>query len=200
MDPRAGPLARPTCNCRQRHARRSQAAPPRVHPTALPRMPLPRSRAGGRDRRNHVGHGRIRPEPLGEHGEPVTPEPRAVAAGEADDHERVVAESEQRAHENIIGTKSAQSSSGVRQAAGESSCRDPLATIEPVRHAEPDTDEASQVPYKGRLHVHGVSDCARLPATKPFRWEDVAFSSSNWIGTSEFDSFRSSIPSPWSPL
>ena len=24
-----------------------------------------------------------------------------------------------------------------------------------------DTDEASQVPYKGRLHVHGVSDCAR---------------------------------------
>ena len=33
---------------------------------------------------------------------------------------------------------------------------------EPVRHALPDTDEASQVPYKGRLHVHGVSDCARL--------------------------------------
>src|SRR2546430_2371033 len=32
----------------------------------------------------------------------------------------------------------------------------------PVRHALPDTDEASQVPYKGRLYVHGVSDCARL--------------------------------------
>ena len=39
---------------------------------------------------------------------------------------------------------------------------------EPVRHALPDTDEASQVPYKGRLHVHGVSDCARLLIRKPF--------------------------------
>ena len=28
--------------------------------------------------------------------------------------------------------------------------------------------EASQVPYKGRLHVHGVSDCARLLVRKPF--------------------------------
>ena len=27
--------------------------------------------------------------------------------------------------------------------------------------------EASQVPYKGRLHVHGVSDCARLLIRKP---------------------------------
>ena len=33
---------------------------------------------------------------------------------------------------------------------------------ESVRHALPETDEASQVPYKGRLYVHGVSDCARL--------------------------------------
>jgi hypothetical protein len=48
--------------------------------------------------------------------------------------------------------------------------------------------------------MHGVSDCARLPAAKPFQREDVAFSSSNWIGTSEFDPFRSSIPSLWSPL
>ena len=71
---------------------------------------------------------------------------------------------------------------------------------EPIRPAEPDTDEASQVPCKGRLHVHGVSDCARLLIAKPFQREDVAFSSSNWIGTSEFDPFRSSIPSPWSPL
>jgi hypothetical protein len=71
---------------------------------------------------------------------------------------------------------------------------------EPVRHAEPDTDEASQVPYNGRLHVRGVSDCARLLVAKPFQREDVALSSSNWIGTSEFDPFRSSIPSPWSPL
>src|SRR4029450_11209181 len=29
------------------------------------------------------------------------------------------------------------------------------------------TDEISQVPYKGRLHVHGVSDGARLPLCKP---------------------------------
>ena len=71
---------------------------------------------------------------------------------------------------------------------------------EPIRPAEPDTDEASQVPCKGRLHVHGVSDCARLLIAKPFQREDVAFSSSSWIGTSEFDPFRSSIPSPWSPL
>ena len=48
--------------------------------------------------------------------------------------------------------------------------------------------------------MRGVSDCARLPVAKPFRREDVAFSSSNWIGTSEFDPFRSSIPSLWSPL
>jgi hypothetical protein len=71
---------------------------------------------------------------------------------------------------------------------------------EPVRHAEPDADEASQVPHKGRLHVHGVSDCARLPIAKPFQRKDVAFSEANSIGASEFDPFRSSIPSPWSPL
>jgi hypothetical protein len=38
-----------------------------------------------------------------------------------------------------------------------------------------------------------ISDCARLLVAKPFQREDVAFSSSNWIGTSEFDPFRSSI-------
>src|SRR5262249_43183470 len=32
----------------------------------------------------------------------------------------------------------------------------------------PDTNEVSQVPTKGRLHVHGVSDCARLLVRKPF--------------------------------
>ena len=48
--------------------------------------------------------------------------------------------------------------------------------------------------------MHGVSDCARLLVAKPFRREDVAFSEANSIGTSEFDPFRSSIPSPWSPL
>jgi hypothetical protein len=41
----------------------------------------------------------------------------------------------------------------------------------------PDTDEVSQVPTKGLLHVHGVFDCARLLVAKPFQREDVAFSS-----------------------
>src|SRR5262249_45637374 len=39
---------------------------------------------------------------------------------------------------------------------------------EPVRRASPDADEISQFPYKGRLHVHGVSDSARLLIRKPF--------------------------------
>jgi hypothetical protein len=38
-------------------------------------------------------------------------------------------------------------------------------------------DEISQVPYKRRLHVHGVSDCARFLLCKPLRRKDVAFSS-----------------------
>jgi hypothetical protein len=41
----------------------------------------------------------------------------------------------------------------------------------------PDMDEISQVPYKGRLHVHGVSDCAKFLLCKPLRRKDVAFSS-----------------------
>jgi hypothetical protein len=32
----------------------------------------------------------------------------------------------------------------------------------------PDTNEVSQVPYKGRLHVRGVSDSARFLVRKPF--------------------------------
>ena len=39
----------------------------------------------------------------------------------------------------------------------------------------PDTDEVSQVPYKGRLHVLGVYDCARFLLRKPFSGEDFAF-------------------------
>ena len=39
---------------------------------------------------------------------------------------------------------------------------------EPVQHANPDTDEASQVPCKGLLHALGVSDCAKLLIAKPF--------------------------------
>ena len=71
---------------------------------------------------------------------------------------------------------------------------------EPVRRACPDTDEVSQVPYKGRLHVHGVSDCARLLVRKPLAGRMLPSRHQNGIGTSEFDPFRSSIPSPWSPL
>src|ERR1700680_3016192 len=44
----------------------------------------------------------------------------------------------------------------------------PLCLHEPVQHALPDTDEASQVPCKGLLHVLGVSDCARPCPRKPF--------------------------------
>ena len=39
----------------------------------------------------------------------------------------------------------------------------------------PDTDEISQVPTKGRLHVHGVPDSASLLVRKPFARADVAF-------------------------
>jgi hypothetical protein len=35
------------------------------------------------------------------------------------------------------------------------------------RHHDYGQHEASQVPYKGRSHVHGVSDCARLLIRKP---------------------------------
>jgi hypothetical protein len=58
------------------------------------------------------------------------------------------------------------------------------------RHICPGMNEISQVPYKGRLYVQGVSDYARLLVAKPFQREEVAFSSSNWIGNSKFDPFR----------
>jgi hypothetical protein len=65
----------------------------------------------------------------------------------------------------------------------------------------PGTDEISQVPYKRRLHVRGVCDCARPSSCKPFTQEAVLPSlPQNEIGASELDPFRSSIPSPWSPL
>src|SRR6202521_5755863 len=38
---------------------------------------------------------------------------------------------------------------------------------EPVRHALPDTNEASQVPRKELLHVHRAFDCARFFPCKP---------------------------------
>src|SRR5271155_325808 len=72
---------------------------------------------------------------------------------------------------------------------------------EPVRHALPDTDEASQVPCKELLHVHKVFDCARFFPCKPIRHGTMLPSlPQNEIGTSEFDPFRSSILGPWSPL
>ena len=43
----------------------------------------------------------------------------------------------------------------------------------------PGTGETSQVPRKELLHVHKVSDCARLLVAKPFQREDIAFSSAN---------------------
>ena len=57
-----------------------------------------------------------------------------------------------------------------------------------------------------RFRAKDVSTCMGSPTARGssspshLRREDVAFSSSNWIGTSEFDPFRSSIPSLWSPL
>jgi len=39
---------------------------------------------------------------------------------------------------------------------------------EPARYVCPGTDEISQNPYKGRLHVHGVSDCASAVPCSPF--------------------------------
>src|SRR5262245_14392452 len=44
----------------------------------------------------------------------------------------------------------------------------------------PDTDEVSQVPTKGRLHVHGVFDCARLLIAKPFQREMSPSGSQGW--------------------
>ena len=40
-----------------------------------------------------------------------------------------------------------------------------------------DAGMTSQVPHKERVHVHKISDCARLLVAKPFQREDVAFSS-----------------------
>jgi len=62
-------------------------------------------------------------------------------------------------------------------------------------------NETSQVPVKGRLHVHGVYDGARSIPHWPFAHEMMLPSlQRKEIGTSKFDPFRRSIPSPWSPL
>lgn len=62
------------------------------------------ARAGCRDRFEDVGHQRVSAEAFGQHSEPVAPDPRAIAAGEADDHERVVAKAEGRAHRDRVRT------------------------------------------------------------------------------------------------
>src|SRR5262249_43150390 len=51
----------------------------------------------------------------------------------------------------------------------------------------PDTDEIYQVPTKGHLHVHGVSDCARLQALCAGRM--LLSGQQDGVSTSEFDPF-----------
>lgn len=53
----------------------------------------------------------------------------------------------------------------------------------------PDADEVSQVPCKGRLHVRGVSDSARLLVRKPFAGRILLSGQQNGVSTSEFDPF-----------
>jgi len=67
--------------------------------------------------------------------------------------------------------------------------------------ATPEDAEISQVPSKELLPVHGVFDCARhherSPCTRP---RLLSSASLNSIDTSVLLCFRSSIPSPRSPL
>src|SRR6202049_2603580 len=57
-----------------------------------------------------------------------------------------------------------------------------------------------------RFRTKNFSTCARSSTARgsahasQYAMGDVAFSSENWIGTSELDPFRSSILCPWSPL
>jgi hypothetical protein len=67
--------------------------------------------------------------------------------------------------------------------------------------AAPGVNEISQVPVKGRLHVHEVYDGARSIPRSPSTREMVLSSvQRKEIGTSKLDPFRRSILSPWSPL
>src|SRR5262245_28407687 len=64
----------------------------------------------------------------------------------------------------------------------------------------PDTDEISQVPTKGRHHVHMGSTTARGSSSASHCAGRMLLSRQrNGVSTSKFDPFRSSIPSPWSP-
>ena len=65
----------------------------------------------------------------------------------------------------------------------------------------PDTDEISQVPTKGRHHVHMGLRLREAPRPQAICAGRMLLSGQqNGVSTSEFDPFRSSIPSPWSPL
>ena len=63
-------------------------------------MPLFVAQACRGDRLQHFDHQRVGAESLGENREPVAPEPRAIAAGEAHDHVGVVAQAQGPVHEN----------------------------------------------------------------------------------------------------
>jgi hypothetical protein len=60
------------------------------------------------------------------------------------------------------------------------------------------------IPLKLKLptlcHASWPGSLSARPHPSQYAMGDVAFSSSNWIGTSEFDPFRSSILGPWTPL
>ena len=72
---------------------------------------------------------------------------------------------------------------------------------EPVRRASPDTGEISQFPYKGRLHVHGVFDSARLLIRKPFARGGFCFPTKRTASAPRNSTrFAAQSPSPWPPL
>jgi hypothetical protein len=55
-------------------------------------MPLACARAGRRNRLQDVWEQCVGAEAFGKHRKPIAPDPRTIAAREADDYERVVAE------------------------------------------------------------------------------------------------------------
>lgn len=81
---------------------------------APPRAPLAGSRAPRRNRFEDIRHYRVGAKLLGQDGEPVAPDPRAIAAGKADDHVGIVAQARgRRVHKNKMRTNPATSSPGT---------------------------------------------------------------------------------------
>src|SRR6266704_1692033 len=65
----------------------------------------------------------------------------------------------------------------------------------------PDTNEISQVPTKGRNHVHMGSTTARGSSSPSHYGGRILLSGQRYgVSTSKFDPFRRSIPSPQPPL